>query len=357
MSGLEARVEVRRGGFRLEADLAAEPGAPVAVLGPNGAGKSTLVRALAGLAPLDGGRVTLDGRVLEDPAAGIRVLPRDRDLGVAFQDGRLFPWMSARDNVAYGLRARGVGRAEARRRADEALERLGLAGLGDRRPAGLSGGEAQRVALARALAPRPALLLLDEPLSAQDVRARGRTRRLLAAALAAHPGVALVVTHDPVEALALADRVVVLEEGRVSQAGPPEALLRRPATPYVAALAGVNLLAGRIARTVEGTVFESGALRLVVAPETPPPEGPARAVLPPTAIVLSTERSISSARNVLEARIVAVDPHGERVRVTLDTDPPLTAEVTRASVERLGLAPGVAAFASVKATEIDVSAE
>ena len=351
--GLEARVRVVRAGFALDAELEAPPGT-TAILGPNGAGKSTLVAALAGLIPLDGGRVTVDARVWEDPASGIRLRARERRLGVAFQAPRLLPWLDALDNVAYGPRARGARESEARGRAMEWLGRLGAGHLARRRPGALSGGEAQRVALARALATDPDLLLLDEPLSAQDAPARGEARRALAAALSDFGGVALVVSHDPIEALTLGGRVVVLEEGRVVQQGDGESLRRRPASPWVAALAGVNLLRGRLVAEGSGIVLECGALRLTVLPGGHAPGAEVAAVVPPRAIALSRDLPRSSARNVVAGTVRAIDARGDRVRVTLDTRPPLTAEITPASLTGLGIAEGVPLHAAIKVTEIEL---
>ena len=227
-------VRVRRGGFALTLDLAVAAGEVVAVVGPNGAGKTTLLRAVAGLAPLDAGRVTLGDRVLEDAAAGVRRSPQARRVGVVFQDLRLLPHLRIRDDVAFGLRARGAPRVEAAARAGEWLARVGLGDRGDARPAELSGGQAQRVALARALASEPDLLLLDEPLAAVDVAARDGLRELLRTHLAAFPGPVLLITHDPTEAVALGDRVAVVEDGAVTQLGTPDEVAAAPASPWVA---------------------------------------------------------------------------------------------------------------------------
>ena len=243
---LDARIRLQRSGFRLELDLQARPGEVVALLGPNGAGKTTALRVLAGL--LDGGAVVLDGRRLD------ALPPEQRRVGLVPSDGLLLPHLSALDNVAYGPRARGARRRAARRRALQELDRLGLADRADARPRELSGGQAQRVALARALASDPDLLLLDEPLAALDALTRAAVRRDLRTRLAAVERPVVLVTHDPTDALVLADRVVVLEDGGVVQTGAPADVLRRPQTPYVAGLAaGV--------RPPGGTGW----------PETPPP--------------------------------------------------------------------------------------
>lgn len=236
-AALTVDLTVRQGGFTLRAALHAGSGQTVAVVGPNGAGKTTLLLAVAGLVPLDRGRVEMAGRVLEDAGAPLRLPPESRPIGVVFQDLLLFPHLSALDNVAYGLRRRaGLRRQEARRRARPWLERLGLAEAAHRRPAQLSGGESQRVALARALAPEPELLLLDEPLSALDASARPAALELLRRHLAGFTGARLLVTHHASDAVAIADRLVVLEAGRVIQEGTPGELRAAPASPYVAAL-------------------------------------------------------------------------------------------------------------------------
>src|SRR5690606_23995610 len=225
----------------LDVSLRVAAGEVVALLGPNGAGKTTALRALAGLRPLDAGRIALGDTVLDDPAAGVFVPPDRRPVGVVFQDYLLFPHLSVMDNVAFGLRCRGARRAEARRAAVEWLDRVGLAAQAARRPRDLSGGQAQRVALARALAVHPRLLLLDEPLAALDARIRLETRAHLQRRLRDQQAAPLLVTHDPLDAMVLADRVVVVEDGRVVQEGDAAEITRRPRTDYVARLAGLNL--------------------------------------------------------------------------------------------------------------------
>ncbi len=243
--GLDARVVVERAAFRLDVALAVPAGSTTAVVGPNGAGKSTMLRALAGLAPLTAGRVALDGRVLEDPGGSAARIPAEgRGIGVVFQAHLLFPHLSALQNVAFGPRAHGVAPAVADGRARALLDRLGIAHLADRRPAALSGGQSQRVALARALVLEPSLLLLAEPMAALDAGTRLDVRELLADELLRFGGAAVLVTHDPVDALALADRIQVLEDGRQVQEGAPAEVAARPATAYVARLVGMNRLTG-----------------------------------------------------------------------------------------------------------------
>lgn len=237
---LVAAVRLRLGALDLQVDLEVGEGEVVALVGPNGAGKTTFLRCVAGLQAVDSGRITVDGRVLDDPADGAWVPPARRDVGLVFQDHLLFPRLTARDNVAFGLRARGASKAAARAAAGEWLARVGLADHADARPRALSGGQSQRVALARALAVEPRVLLLDEPLAALDVQARTQVRDELARHLATFRGARLLVTHELGDAVALADRLVVVERGRVTQRGTADALRAAPATDYVA-----DLVAGR----------------------------------------------------------------------------------------------------------------
>ena len=242
---LRAAIRVRLGAFELDVEIEAAAGETVAVLGPNGAGKTTLLRCLAGLTPIDRGQISLDGRVLEDPADRIRVSPQDRSAGMVFQQHLLFPSMTVIENIAFGARSQGVPRSEARRHAESWLEVVGLAGRGGDRPSELSGGQSQRVALARALAIDPKIVLLDEPLAALDVTTRSEIRRELRSHLDRLDGsVRLVVTHDPVDAFALADRVIIMEDGRVTQAGPLTQVAAQPTTRYLAELMGLNLFEG-----------------------------------------------------------------------------------------------------------------
>ena len=241
---LTVDVIATRGPFEIRAAFQAEAGRTVALLGPNGSGKSTLVSAIAGLIPPVEGTIALDDAVLDDAANDVYVPPERRPIGVVFQDLLLFPHLSATENVAFPLRARGVPKPEARERASGLLERLGLANRADARPRDLSGGEAQRVALARALIVEPALLLLDEPLSALDVGARMRVRERSATS-SELPGRSAIVTHDPVEASILAERLVLLEDGKVSQTGTPEeSSAPRRGRAYAADLVGVNAFRG-----------------------------------------------------------------------------------------------------------------
>jgi molybdate transport system ATP-binding protein len=347
---LDAAVRVRRGTLDLDVGLEIADGEVLAVLGPNGAGKSTLLRVVAGLLRPDAGRVAVDGAVWDDPAGGVHLPPHERALGMVFQDALLFPHLSVLDNVAFGLRTRGVRRPAARQAAGRWLARVGLEGLGDRRPDELSGGQAQRAALARALVGDPALLLLDEPLSALDARTRLTVRAELRRHLAEFAGSTVLVTHDPVDAMALADRVVVVEDGGVVQAGTPQEVSRAPRTDYVARLVGLSLLPGTGAGT---SVHLDGGGEVAVAEET---SGPVFAAVRPESVALYLSRPDGSPRNVWPARLVGATPHGATVRCELAGAVPLVADVTATAFAELGLVPGAEVWATVKASEVAVYA-
>ncbi|MBB5786013.1 sulfate/molybdate ABC transporter ATP-binding protein [Jiangella mangrovi] len=345
---LYADLALTRGDLELRIGLAVGAGEVVALLGPNGAGKSTTLQLLAGTLVPDGGRVELDGVTLDDAAQGVHVRPRDRRVGMVVQDYLLFPKMSVLENVAFGLRARGVPREKARAEARGWLSRMGLDGYERRRPGQLSGGQGQRVALARALIVEPRLLLLDEPLAALDAGTRPAVRAELRRHLAGYGGCTLVVTHDPLEAMVLGDRVVVLERGRVVQHGPPAEVARRPRTDYVARLVGLNLLTGVASgRTAE---LPSGAVVALAHEAT----GPVHIAFAPVAVTLSPRRPEGSARNAWPLVIADLEAHGDLVRVTTDGPVPVLADVTPLAVADLGLEPGGEVWASVKASEISV---
>ena len=345
---LEASVQLTLGRLRLKAELAVGTGELVVLLGPNGAGKTTLLRALAGLVALERGRVVLDGAVLEDTAAGTWVPTERRPVGFVFQDYLLFPHLSALENVAFGLRARGLSKAEARRRAAAWLDRVGLAAQATARPRALSGGQAQRVALARAMVSDPRLLLLDEPLAALDAATRTEVRRDLRRHLASFEGTRLLVTHDPLEAMALADRLVVLEGGRVTQTGRPAEVSERPRSGYVAELVGVNLYRGR----AEGAAIElEGGGRLIAADGH---RGQVFAAVHPHAVALHRHPPEGTPRNSWPGTAAALEVVGDRVRVRMSGTVPIVAEVTPAAANELRLADGGPVWATVKATEVTV---
>jgi molybdate transport system ATP-binding protein len=350
--GLVVDAEVRRGGFLLAASLAAAPREVLGLLGPNGAGKSTLLSAAAGLTPVSAGRITLAGQVLDDADAGTFVEAAGRPVGFVFQNYRLFPHLTVAENVAFSPRARGLGRRAARSAASHWLDRLGLADLAGRKPDQLSGGQAQRVALARALAGQPALLLLDEPLSALDAGTRLDVQAELKRHLADFTGPCLLVTHDPLEALVLADRLIVLEGGRIVQEGTPAQIARQPGTEYVAKLVGLNLYAGR-ADGAQVALTDGGAF--VVADHGL--HGDVFVAVRPSAVVVSTQRpEHGSARNTWPARITGLTMLADRVRLDVEGKPSALVDVTPAAVAELSLSPGSEVWLTAKATDLEVYA-
>ncbi|GGZ15329.1 ABC transporter ATP-binding protein [Streptomyces poonensis] len=338
--GLDARLVVERGAFRLDVALTAAPGDVVALLGPNGAGKTTALRALAGLVPLTDGHLRLDGAELD------RTPPESRPVGVVFQDYLLFPHLSALDNVAFGPRCHGATKAEARAQAAAWLERMGLTDHAGAKPRRLSGGQAQRVALARALATHPRLLLLDEPLAALDARTRLDVRAQLRHHLAEFEAVAVLVTHDPLDAMVLADRLVVVENGRAVQEGTPSDIARRPRTDYIAHLVGLNLYRGR----AEGhTVHVDGGASITTSEDL---TGPVFVAFPPGAVTLHRDRPTgSSARNLWRCEVTGLETHGDQIRTALTGDLPLAADLTTVAAAELGLRPGATVWATVKAAQ------
>ncbi len=346
---LSASVKLRLGSLDLDASLDVAPAEIVALLGPNGAGKSTLLRCLAGLTPIDAGRIAVDEIVVDDPTADKFVAPADRSVGFVFQDFALFEQMTVLENVAFGLRARGSPKTTARRSARHWIDRFELGDYADQRPQTLSGGQAQRVALARGLAIQPRLLLLDEPLAALDAATRSSVRRDLRTHLDSFAGMTILVTHDPVDAYALADRLAILDHGRIVQSGTLAEVTARPRSRYVADLVGVNLVSGAI---VDGVLTTAAGGRVVIADAL---SGPSLAMIRPHSISLVRQPPDGwSARNVWRGSIADVDRLGDRVRVGFIGELRLTAEITVAAFEALQLRPGDEIYASVKATDIEV---
>ncbi len=345
---LEASVTLSLGPLDLDMALEINEGEVVALLGPNGAGKTTLLRAIAGLIAFRSGRVLLDGVVLEDTSTRRYVPTERRSIGFVFQDYLLFPHLNVLDNVAFGLRSRGGSSQAAVDSARRWLEQVGLQSYARSKPSELSGGQRQRVALARALAPNPRLLLLDEPLAALDVTTRAEVRRDLKRHLDSFAGIRLVVTHDPLEAMALADRLVVMERGHLVQTGTPAEVTERPRSQYVADLVGVNLLRGDAER---GSVrLASGLTVAVAAAET----GEVFAVVHPRAVAIHRSHPEGSPRNVWPGRASSIELLGNRVRVRIDGDVPLVAEVTPAALRDLHLVEGGDVWLSFKATDVGV---
>jgi molybdate transport system ATP-binding protein len=328
--------------------LRVDPGETVALLGPNGAGKSTVLSVIAGLLSPDRGQVTLDGRPLTDIGHGSTtwVPPHDRRVALLAQDPLLFPHLSAVDNVAFGPRSRRAGRHQARAAAHRWLAEVGVDDLAHRRPHALSGGQAQRVAVARALAAEPRLLLLDEPLAALDVAVAPQLRQVLKRVLTGRS--AIVVTHDVLDALLLADRVVVLESGRVTEDGPSRAVLTRPRSSFAARIAGLNMLRGT---WHEGSLHTDQGMRIEGTTHEPRPRpgDSVYAVFRPDAVAVFRTPPHGSPRNQLQVVVTELEPHGDHLRVRAGE---LAADITPTAAAELDLTPGTEAHFVVKATEV-----
>ena len=349
---LDARLELTRGAFRLGVAFTVARGETLVLVGESGAGKTTVLRLLAGLTRPDGGHILVDGETWS--SEGTFLPPHARAIGFVAQDDALFPHLSAFDNVAFGLRALRVPGDRVVARVRTALQAAGADAFAQRKPGELSGGQRQRVALARALVLEPRVLLLDEPLSALDPRTRRAVRGELRALLERLPCATVFVTHSPLEALALGDRIAVIENGALAQVGAQDELLLKPRSAYVADFLGVNLFRGTIEKDGAGAarlVSPEGAITLADDVE----EGEGFATVSPREIGLALEPPTGSARNVFRGAVVEIapePPHGERVRVALDTRPPLVAEVTREAMRTLALAPGQRVYASFKASGV-----
>jgi molybdate transport system ATP-binding protein len=347
-ASLDAHIVVERERWRLDAKLQVPGGTVLALLGPNGAGKSTALRVIAGLLPASAGYVRVGERTWEDCASGVRVATELRSIGVVFQDYLLFPTMTARDNVAFGLRAKGLEKTAAREIANGWLARVGLLEQAGQRPAQLSGGQAQRVALARALATTPQVLLLDEPLAALDAGTRMSVRGDLRRHLGEFGGATVLVTHDPLDALILADHVAVIENGAVVQTGTPQEITRNPRTRYVAQLVGLNLFAGRS----DGTqVRLPDGAELVTAEAH---HGEVFVVARPSSISVHRDVPHGSPRNVWAGAIATVEQHGDLVRLFVAGPPDVVVDVTTAAMAELRLGVDERVWLSVKATDLTV---
>jgi molybdate transport system ATP-binding protein len=344
---LRADIRLTRGLLDLDIGLNAQPGQVLAVLGPNGSGKTTLLHALAGLIRLQQGRVHVGGRLWDSPDEKVWLAPEQRRTGLVLADHLLFPHLTVIDNVSFGPRSRGVGKSDARARARTELVALGLGDRGHVRPRELSSGQAQRVALARALATDPDLLLLDEPLSALDPTTRAQTRADLGTRLRAFRGITILVTHDPLDALSLADRLVFVEGGHVVQQGTPQEVIARPRDPYVAQVVGLNFMRGQ--RAGDQQVNVAGTI--VVAPQVPA-DGAVCVTIPPSAVALYLNRPDGSPRNTWHVTVRDIQLIGQTARVSLAGPFALAAEVTTTAVADLRLVVGQELWATVKATEV-----
>ena len=350
-------LHARLHGF-VEAELTAHTGQTIAVVGPNGAGKTSLLRALAGLPSPSRATMRIGDRDVSDAPAHRRLV------GYVPQEGALFPHLTALGNVAYGPRARGHRRRAAERAARDWLAELAAGELASRKPGELSGGQAQRVALARALATKPQVLLLDEPLAALDTAARNAVRQALRGHLRAYEGICLVVTHDPVDAVALADRMIVVEGGRITQDSTPAAITAGPRSAWVARMLGRNAYHGTSTET--GIALErdpgldvagTAAPTAIVAADPLPPGHPALATIAPDSVALYRKCPEGSPRNAWNATVAEIVPVGSRMRVSVTgiSGPDIIAEITPSALAGLDLAEGTEVWVSVKATEVAIS--
>jgi molybdate transport system ATP-binding protein len=348
VTAIALRAVVESRGVDIEFDVAA--GEVLAILGPNGAGKSTALHVIAGLMRPDRGEVRVGQRTLTDTAAGVHVPTHDRRVGLLLQDPLLFPHLKVSRNVAFALRSSHAAAAHW-------LAEVDAAELGDRMPRQLSGGQAQRVALARALAAEPDVLLLDEPLSGLDVGAATAMRRVLRRVLAQDGRSAVLITHDLLDVLTLADRVLVLEGGKVAEYGSMATVLASPRSRFGARFAGVNL--------VGGTTDEHGVLTTqwgAVWHGSPGAElmggGPAVALFKPATVAVYRDKPHGSPRNTVEVTVAELDSRGPVIRVRADEQPDgapgLAADITAESAAELRLEPGDHVYFSVKAQEVTV---
>lgn len=357
-SGLAVDVVIERDGFRLEAAVAATRREVVAVMGPSGAGKSTLLAAIAGLVRPDSGHVRVRG--IEVSGAHSQVPPAKRGVVLLGQEPRLFPHMDVRTNVAFGLRARGVAREAASDAADDWLRRVGLAGMGNLRPAVLSGGQQQRVALARALATEPSVLLLDEPLTSLDPETADGIRTVLGGQLADADTSTIIVTHDAIDAAALARRLVIIEDGRITQDALVREVFRAPASPFAATIAGVN----RVVGTAHNGLWTGGdPVVLLAAGDTASRTAlstdgaPIAAVFAPSAVRLTRtddRTPAPSAPGEWIGHVVRLEqtPSGVRVHTAA---PAVAADMTPDAVAALSLRPGAAVRLAVSAADVRIN--
>ncbi|MDJ0321161.1 ATP-binding cassette domain-containing protein [Pseudarthrobacter sp. PS3-L1] len=331
-----------------DVSLHLDPGETLAVLGPNGAGKSTLLSVIAGLQRPDSGTATVGGHTLFDLStrASHWSAPHTRGTVLLAQEPLLFPHLSALDNVAFGPRSAGESKSAARAKALQWLAATETGTLASRKPGQLSGGQAQRVAVARALAAEPELLLLDEPMAALDIHAAPLMRRLLKRVLAGRN--AIIITHDVLDVLTLADQVMVLEDGHVSESGPAREVLSRPRSTFAAGLAGLNLVSGTVAG--DGITSTYGHVAGMLDAGTAQGQV-ATAVFPPSAVSVFPDEPHGSPRNTYAVTITDLEPHGDRIRVRAGN---LCADITPAASADLALEPGSRVYFLVKATTVSI---
>ncbi|CAA0096203.1 Molybdenum import ATP-binding protein ModC [Mycolicibacterium vanbaalenii] len=351
MSSVRVRAGLQQRG--VDFDVTLDDGEVLAVLGPNGVGKSTLLLMIAGLLRPDHGRIELGGTVVTDTSTGTFVPAHSRGVAMLSQQAMLFPHMSVAANVGYPLRCRGESRSSTSLSVQHWLEAVDAVDLADRRPAQLSGGQAQRVAVARALAADPRLLLLDEPMAALDVTAAPVLRRLLREVLRNDRRTAIIVTHDLLDALAIADRVVVVEDGRVVESGPVRGVLSTPRSDFGARIAGINLIPGVVSRS---GVLRTGWGTEISGSGNVTAGAAAIALFRPSAVAVHLDPPHGSPRNVLAVTIAELDVDGTTVRIRGSDQPDggagLAADITAAAAADLDLQPGQTVYFVVKAQEV-----
>ena len=356
MTGLQVRAVLAERNVEMEFSVAA--GEVLAVLGPNGAGKSTALHVISGLVRPDRGLVRLGERVLTDSDAGVFVPTHARKVGLLLQDPLLFPHLSVAANVAFSPELRRRGKAAARQSAQRWLEEVDAAQFADRKPRQLSGGQAQRVAIARALAGAPDVLLLDEPMAGLDVAAAAAIRALLRRVLTSEGRAAVLVTHEVLDVLTLADRVMVVEGGRIAEVGPVAEVLTAPRSAFGARIAGVNLIngsldAGGVLCTADGTRWHGTA-----PPGGDPPIAGQRAVavFAPGAVSVFQDQPHGSPRNIVEITVAELDSRGAAIRVRAagqsDGAPGLAADITPDAAAELRVVPGMRLWFAIKAQEV-----
>ncbi len=350
--GLRARLTARLGSFSLDVELEVGGNETLVLLGPNGAGKSTCLDLIAGLRSPERGRIVLHETVLFDTDTGVNLPPEERRLGLVFQDYALFPHQSVRRNVEYGPRARRLARAEREQVIASCLARLDLTAIADQPVLELSGGQRQRVALARALASEARLLLLDEPFASLDATTRATVRAELRRFLRDAALPALVVTHDPLDAFVVGDRLAVIEGGRLVQVGTGEELLAHPRTPFVADLVGLNVYEAELAPGVGLKEARAGTVAFQVLADAL--SGAVHLAFAPSDVALASGPPVGSFQNAFAVRVQESASLPDRLRVTLDAGVPMVADITREAAVGLQLAPGASLWAMVKATSIRV---
>ena len=339
--------------FELEIGFEARPAETLVIIGPSGCGKTTTLNLIAGLMDPDEGRIAVGDRVLCDTSDGAGVPAEQRHVGYVFQEFALFPHMTVAENVGYGLRARGRPKGEIRGKVEEVLRLVGIEGLKDRRPGALSGGERQRAALARAIGCDAEILLLDEPLGSLDAQTRNQVRGELKGLLRVVGRIAIMVTHDYIDALTFGDKICVLDRGKVLQMGGREELLRHPKSRFVAELTGVNFLEGTISsERREGLAEIWVGDTCLYAAVNREEMGDTLAAFFPSDVAISLEAPATSARNVFRSQILEVIHLGDKVRLSLNGALPMCAEITANALEALALKEGDQVYASVKATAI-----